>query len=111
MLTKDIVEGEDSRRRDRKRSCLVLRAAVMLCGDLSIQGVHDEVIGIIGANMNVIGPDCKRRHVEVAVVANGEVLATPIEPGTIEPRDLVPAIAVTGKGFHRFKRAVRNWVS
>ena len=83
----------------------------MLCGNLSIQGVHDEVIGIISANMDVIGPNCKRRHVEVAVVANGEVLATPVEPGTIESGDLVPAISVAGKRFHRLKRAVRNWVS
>ena len=83
----------------------------MLRGDLPIQGIHDEVIRIIGANMDVIGPDCKRRHVEIPVIANGEVLPAAVEPGAIESGNRVPAISVTGHSLDRFERPGRGRIS
>ena len=84
MLAKHIIKWEDSRGGHGEGGSLILWAAAVLSGDLSICSVHDEVVGVIGAKVNGIVSWDKASHVEVSVVADTEIFAATVEPGTIK---------------------------
>ena len=111
LLTEDVVKREEAGAADGKGGNLVLRAAVVLGSDLSVHGVHDEVVGIISTEVDVVGPGGEVRHVEVAVDANREVITTTVEPAAISIRDLPPTVTMAGKGFDSVEGAVRGRVT
>ena len=69
----------------------------MLRSHLTIRGVHDEIVGIIGPEVNVVCAGRVGRHIEVAVVTDGEVLPAPVAPREVAIGDLATTVTVTGQ--------------
>ncbi len=111
LLAKYIVKREKPHRGNREGSSLILRAAIVLCDDLSIHRIQDEIVGVISAEMDVVGPRGKGCHVEVSIDPNGKVLTPSIEPRVVPAGNLATSIPITGPGHDIRAGAQWAWIA
>ena len=86
---------------------MVLWAAVVLRRNLSVHGIHDEEVGIISPEVEVVGARGEARHVEVSVNAHREVLTASVEPWTVPGGDLIATVTVTCERFNAIEGTKR----
>ncbi len=86
---------------DGKGDDVVLRAAVVLALHLAVQGVHDEPVGVVRAEVDVVVAGSEAGEIDIAVDPHREVLAGAILEGKVVAGDGVAASAMVevGHGF------------
>ena len=88
-----------------------LRATVwVICDDRSIGGVDNEVVGVVRDDVNGILSRRVSAHVEIAVVADSEVVTSTINKGAVSGGK-VSAVTVASPGNDGVDRTRRSGVS
>ncbi len=83
----------------------------MLRENLSVRGVHDEVVGIISAEVDVVSARLEVGHIEIPIESYRKIFTTPIEERGVALGNGITTSPMTGPWNNRIEGTERSWIT